>query len=205
MALTSYTIVSGNSALDLATKVKTLTDDGQVLIGDAFIRSGAFYQCVGEGSYLRRAAVTDFKIVGASNPSALQVAVNDALTADLQPYGAPFIREGALFQVMADPAADSGGGTTVAWADVTGKPTEFPPVAATTTVTGGVKRTTTIAATPAITATADTASAATDVAGLLADHNDLVTKYNALRTDAAAIRTSLEGLVSALRTAGSVT
>lgn len=206
MALTSYTIVAGSSASDLATKVKDLLDDGQVLVGESFIRAGAFYQGVGEGTYDSGYAVTDFQMVGASNPGALQTAVADVLTATLQPFGAPIIREGSLFQVMVNPdASGGGGGGTVAWDDVTGKPTTFAPVTATTTVRGGVLRTGTVASAAAITSTADTASTATDVAGAVTDLNDLITEYNALRTDATSIRTSHEALLTALRAAGIIT
>jgi hypothetical protein len=60
------------------------------------------------------------------------------------------------------------GGGSVAWADITGKPTTFAPVAATTSVVGGVK----MAATQANTA-------ATDVAGLVTDFNALLAKLKA--------------------------
>ncbi|SMG60168.1 hypothetical protein [Cedecea sp. NFIX57] len=69
----------------------------------------------------------------------------------------------------------------------------------TNTVVGGVKLGGAIAAPAAMTATADTASAATDVAGLLADHNDLVTKYNSLLTDTTALRTLLASVLAQLK------
>lgn len=93
----------------------------------------------------------------------------------------------------------SGGGSSVAWGDITGKPTAFTPGAPTSSVLGGVKLGATIAAPTAATATTDTASAATDVAGLLVDHNDLVTKYNALLADAAALRTTLASVLTQLK------
>ena len=68
---------------------------------------------------------------------------------------------------VADIISGSGGGS-VAWADITDKPTTFPPVAATATVVGGVKA----AATQA-------ASTATDVTGLVSDFNALLTKLKA--------------------------
>ncbi|EOZ5275765.1 phenylalanyl-tRNA synthetase subunit beta [Escherichia coli] len=64
---------------------------------------------------------------------------------------------------------------------------------------GGVKLGAAIAAPAAMTATADTNSAATDVAGLLADHNDLVSKYNALLTDTTALRTTLASVLAQLK------
>lgn len=69
---------------------------------------------------------------------------------------------------VADIIANAGGGGAVAWADITGKPATFPPVAATATVVGGVKA----AATQA-------ASTATDVTGLVTDFNALLTKLKA--------------------------
>lgn len=69
---------------------------------------------------------------------------------------------------VADIISGSGGGGAVAWADITGKPTTFAPVAATTSVVGGVK----MAATQA-------ASTATDVTGLKDDLNALLTKLKA--------------------------
>lgn len=203
MALTSYTIVAGSSASDLATKVKDLLDDGQVLVGESFIRAGTFYQGVGKGTYDSGYAVTDFQMIGASNPTALQEAVADVLTATLQPFGAPIIREGSLFQVMVKP--DAGGSTSsVAWANITDKPTTFAPVTATTTVRGGVLKTDTIDSAAAITAAEGTASKATDAAGAVTDLNTLITNYNALRTDVTSIRSSHEALLTALRTAGVV-
>lgn len=68
---------------------------------------------------------------------------------------------------FADVIAVAGGGA-VAWADITGKPTTFAPVAATTSVVGGVK----MAATQANTV-------ATDVAGLVTDFNALLSKLKA--------------------------
>ncbi|HBE9081421.1 head fiber protein [Serratia fonticola] len=62
----------------------------------------------------------------------------------------------------------SGGSASVAWDDVTGKPTTFAPVTATTSVTGGVKQ----AATQAN-------STATDAAGLVTDFNALLAKLKA--------------------------
>lgn len=64
---------------------------------------------------------------------------------------------------------------------------------------GGVKLGAAIAAPAAMTATADTNSAATDVAGLLADHNDLVSKYNALLADTTALRTTLASVLAQLK------
>lgn len=61
-----------------------------------------------------------------------------------------------------------GGGGTVTWGDITGKPTTFPPVAATATVAGGVK----MAATQA-------PSTATEVADLVTNFNELLTKLKA--------------------------
>ena len=69
---------------------------------------------------------------------------------------------------VADLVNGGGAGGSVAWADITGKPATFPPVAATATVVGGVKA----AATQA-------ASTATDVAGLVTDFNALLTKLKA--------------------------
>lgn len=71
--------------------------------------------------------------------------------------------------------------------------------APTTTDYGGVKLGATIAAPAAMTATADTNSAATDVAGLVTDHNDLVAKYNALLTDTTALRTTLASVLAQLK------
>ncbi|MFV8869566.1 head fiber protein [Serratia fonticola] len=62
----------------------------------------------------------------------------------------------------------SGGSASVAWGDVTGKPTTFAPVTATTLVIGGVKQ----AATQAN-------STATDAAGLVTDFNALLAKLKA--------------------------
>lgn len=63
---------------------------------------------------------------------------------------------------------DSGAGDSVAWADIAGKPSTFPPSAATTSVVGGVK----MAATQAN-------STATDAAGLVTDFNALLAKLKA--------------------------
>ncbi|MCC8456053.1 head fiber protein [Streptomyces rochei] len=62
----------------------------------------------------------------------------------------------------------SGGGSSVAWGDITGKPTTFAPVAATASVVGGVKQ----AATQAN-------STATDAAGVVTDFNALLAKLKA--------------------------
>lgn len=69
---------------------------------------------------------------------------------------------------FADIISGAGGGGSVAWADITGKPTTFAPVAATATVVGGVKA----AATQAD-------SAATDVEGLVGNFNELLAKLKA--------------------------
>lgn len=62
----------------------------------------------------------------------------------------------------------SGGGSSVSWGDITGKPTTFAPPVATASVVGGVKQ----AATQAN-------STATDVAGLVTDVNALLAKLKA--------------------------
>lgn len=66
---------------------------------------------------------------------------------------------------------DQGGGDTVSWDDITGKPSTFSPPAATTDAVGGVKQ----AATQAD-------STATDVEGLVTDFNDLLAKLKAAGT-----------------------
>lgn len=71
-------------------------------------------------------------------------------------------------KLIIEPGAEveglSTGGST-AWADITGKPTTFAPIAATTSTVGGVKKMTTQAN-----------STATDVEGLVEDFNALLAK-----------------------------
>lgn len=99
---------------------------------------------------------------------------------------------------VADIIANSGGGGSVAWADITGKPATFPPEIGTTATTAKAgnyvpawseitSKPTTFAPVPATAsvvggvkaAATQAASTATDVAGLVTDFNALLTKLKA--------------------------
>ncbi|MCC3722174.1 head fiber protein [Staphylococcus haemolyticus] len=99
---------------------------------------------------------------------------------------------------VADIISGSGGGGSVAWADITGKPATFPPVIGTTATTAKAgdyvpawseitSKPTTFAPVPATAsvvggvkaAATQAASTATDVAGLVTDFNALLTKLKA--------------------------
>ncbi|EOG5177336.1 hypothetical protein IDR83_003219 [Salmonella enterica subsp. enterica serovar Dublin] len=73
--------------------------------------------------------------------------------------------------------------------------------AATTTAIGGVKKSATVAAPPAISA----GSGATAVAAPTKEEFDaLVANYNKLRTDVTSLRTAVTNLLTALKDAGTV-
>ena len=81
------------------------------------------------------------------------------------------------------------------------KGVNIPITPATTTVIGGVKKSASVAAPAAITAAAGTQSVA---APTKAEFDALVAEYNKLRTDVAALRTTNANLLTALKSAGTV-
>ena len=142
-------------------------------------------------------AITDYKLLSFAgvDTSGLVDATNAAIADGWQPLGAPFLAERQLHQAVVKGAPDSGGGggsgpTSVAWDDVTDKPTviaagdtaadarsaigagtPYSLPAASNSALGGVRR-----------AASVSDSEAEDVADLVSDFNALLASLRAAGT-----------------------
>ncbi|WPJ54709.1 hypothetical protein RCIP0080_00019 [Klebsiella phage RCIP0080] len=115
MSVTTYEVLSANTVSELVALVNAAT--GKTPLGEIFIQGGAPRQVVVTGEPISGYISDDYQAVVGVDPRGLADAV---MTDDIQPLGAPIIRNNTMIQMMGTVTASSGG--SVAWGDITGKP-----------------------------------------------------------------------------------
>lgn len=118
MAVTTYEVLSANTVSELVALVNAAT--GKTPLGEIFIRGGAPRQVVVTGEPVSGYISKDYQAVVGVDPQGLADAVMSVMTNDIQPLGAPIIRNNTMIQMMGTVTASSGG--SVAWDNITGKP-----------------------------------------------------------------------------------
>lgn len=118
MSVTTYEVLSANTVSELVALVNAAT--GKTPLGEIFIRGGAPRQVVVTGEPVSGYISNDYQAVVGVDPQGLADAVMAVMTNDIQPLGAPIIRNNTMIQMMGTVTASSGG--SVAWGDITGKP-----------------------------------------------------------------------------------
>lgn len=118
MSVTTYEVLSANTVSELVALVNAAT--GKTPLGEIFIQGGAPRQVVVTGEPISGYISDDYQAVVGVDPRGLADAVMAVMTDDIQPLGAPIIRNNTMIQMMGTVTASSGG--SVAWGDITGKP-----------------------------------------------------------------------------------
>lgn len=118
MSVTTYEVLSANTVSELVALVNAAT--GKTPLGEIFIQGGAPRQVVVTGEPVSGYISDDYQAVVGVDPRGLAGAVMAVMTDNIQPLGAPIIRNNTMIQMMGTVAASSGG--SVAWDDITGKP-----------------------------------------------------------------------------------
>lgn len=118
MAVTTYEVLSANTVSELVALVNAAT--GKTPLGEIFIRGGAPRQVVVTGEPVSGYISNDYRAVVGVDPQGLADAVMAVMTNEIQPLGAPIIRNNTMIQMMGTVTPSSGG--SVAWGDITGKP-----------------------------------------------------------------------------------
>lgn len=118
MSVTTYEVLSANTVSELVALVNAAT--GKTPLGEIFIQGGAPRQVVVTGEPVSGYISEDYRAVVGVDPRGLADAVMAVMTNDIQPLGAPIIRNNTMIQMMGIVTPSSGG--SVAWGDVTGKP-----------------------------------------------------------------------------------
>lgn len=118
MSVTTYEVLSANTVSELVALVNAAT--GKTPLGEIFIQGGAPRQVVVTGEPVSGYISDDYRAVVGVNPRGLADAVMAVMTDDIQPLGAPIVRNNTMIQMMGTVTPSSGG--SVAWDDITGKP-----------------------------------------------------------------------------------
>lgn len=118
MSVTTYEVLSANTVSELVALVNAAT--GKTPLGEIFIRGGAPRQVVVTGEPVSGYISNDYQAVVGVDPQGLADAVMAVMTNDIQPLGAPIIRNNTMIQMMGTVTPSSGG--SVAWGNITGKP-----------------------------------------------------------------------------------
>lgn len=118
MSVTTYEVLSANTVSELVALVNAAT--GKTPLGEIFIQGGAPRQVVVTGEPVSGYISDDYRAVVGVDPRGLADAVMAVMTNEIQPLGAPIIRNNTMIQMMGTVTASSGG--PVAWGDITGKP-----------------------------------------------------------------------------------
>lgn len=118
MSVTTYEVLSANTVSELVALVNAAT--GKTPLGEIFIRGGAPRQVVVTGEPVSGYISNDYQAVVGVDPQGLADAVMAVMTNEIQPLGAPIIRNNTMIQMMGTVTASSGG--SVAWDNITGKP-----------------------------------------------------------------------------------
>ena len=119
MSVTTYEVLSANTVNELVVLVNAAT--GKIPLGEIFIQGGAPRQVVVTGEPVSGYISDDYRAVVGVDPRGLADAVMAIMTNEIQPLGAPIIRNNTMIQMMGTVTASSGG--SVAWDNITGKPT----------------------------------------------------------------------------------
>lgn len=118
MSVTTYEVLSANTVSELVALVNAAT--GKTPLGEIFIQGGAPRQVVVTGEPVSGYISDDYRAVVGVDPRGLADAVTAVMTNEIQPLGAPIIRNNTMIQMMGT-VTPSGGGP-VAWDNITGKP-----------------------------------------------------------------------------------
>jgi len=118
MSVTTYEVLSANTVSELVALVNAAT--GKTPLGEIFIQGGAPRQVVVTGEPVSGYISEDYRAVVGVDPRGLADAVMAVMTNDIQPLGAPIIRNNTMIQMMGTVTPSSGG--SVAWGNITGKP-----------------------------------------------------------------------------------
>lgn len=118
MSVTTYEVLSANTVSELVALVNAAT--GKTPLGEIFIQGGAPRQVVVTGEPVSGYISEDYRAVVGVDPRGLADAVMAVMNNNIQPLGAPIIRNNTMIQMMGTVTASSGG--SVAWGDITGKP-----------------------------------------------------------------------------------
>lgn len=118
MSVTTYEVLSANTVSELVALVNAAT--GKTPLGEIFIQGGAPRQVVVTGEPVSGYISEDYRAVVGVDPRGLADAVMAVMTSDIQPLGAPIIRNNTMIQMMGTVTPSSGG--SVAWGNITGKP-----------------------------------------------------------------------------------
>lgn len=118
MSVTTYEVLSANTVSELVALVNAAT--GKTPLGEIFIQGGAPRQVVVTGEPVSGYISDDYRAVVGVDPRGLADAVTAVMTNEIQPLGAPIIRNNTMIQMMGT-VTPSGGGS-VAWDNITGKP-----------------------------------------------------------------------------------
>lgn len=118
MSVTTYEVLSANTVSELVALVNAAT--GKTPLGEIFIQGGAPRQVVVTGEPVSGYISEDYRAVVGVDPRGLADAVMAVMTDEIQPLGAPIIRNNTMIQMMGTVTPSSGG--SVAWGNITGKP-----------------------------------------------------------------------------------
>lgn len=118
MSVTTYEVLSANTISELVALVNAAA--GKTPLGEIFIRGGAPRQVVVTGEPVSGYISNDYQAVVGVDPQGLADAVMAVMTNEIQPLGAPIIRNNTMIQMMGTVTPSSGG--SVAWDNITGKP-----------------------------------------------------------------------------------
>ena len=118
MSVTTYEVLSANTVNELVALVNAAT--GKTPLGEIFIQGGAPRQVVVTGEPVSGYISDDYRAVVGVDPRGLADAVTAVMTNEIQPLGAPIIRNNTMIQMMGTVTPSSGG--SVAWDNITGKP-----------------------------------------------------------------------------------
>uniref|UniRef100_A0AAU7YSB6 Head fiber protein n=1 Tax=Klebsiella phage KpTDp1 TaxID=3161143 RepID=A0AAU7YSB6_9CAUD len=118
MSVTTYEVLSANTISELVALVNAAT--GKTPLGEIFIRGGAPRQVVVTGEPVSGYISNDYQAVVGVDPQGLADAVMAVMTNEIQPLGAPIIRNNTMIQMMG--TVTPSGGDSVTWDNITGKP-----------------------------------------------------------------------------------
>lgn len=204
MSVTTYEVLSANTVSELVALVNAAT--GKTPLGEIFIRGGAPRQVVVTGEPVSGYISNDYQAVVGVDPQGLADAVMAVMTNDIQPLGAPIIRNNTMIQMMGTVTASSGG--SVAWDNITGKPAVIAAganaAAARTAIGAGTSSL--VIGTTASTAMAGNkftqGSAVTDVETQTVSGEDATTVATSATTAVNTVVTKLNDLLTQLRASG---
>lgn len=204
MSVTTYEVLSANTVSELVALVNAAT--GKTPLGEIFIRGGAPRQVVVTGEPVSGYISNNYQAVVGVDPQGLADAVMAVMTNDIQPLGAPIIRNNTMIQMMGTVTPSSS--APVAWDDITGKPAVIAAgaddAAARTAIGAGTSSV--VIGTTASTAMAGNkftqGSAVTNVGTQTVSGEDATTVATSATTAVNTVATKLNDLLTQLRASG---